>query len=140
LCYFEVLLVRTAKRSEHARGLGACPPMKILNFLKANPSFWAYLKKVELAKKEHFFYSYFPESFIKAIYYNPWSVCSSCLLNEIFSMCIWFNELLIERSNFITRIRCSSIKVCNAFKYIEYGVTIFHTWDSLTAPRDKFVP
>jgi hypothetical protein len=30
----------------------------------------------------------FPESFIKTIYYNPWSVCSSCLLNEIFSMCI----------------------------------------------------
>jgi hypothetical protein len=36
-------------------GMPCPPPMKILNFLKANPSFRAYLKKVELAKKESIF-------------------------------------------------------------------------------------
>jgi hypothetical protein len=40
------------------------PPMKILNFLKANPSFWAYLKKVELAKKrEHFLLLFYKKWF-----------------------------------------------------------------------------
>jgi hypothetical protein len=31
---------------------GMPPPMKILIFFKTNPAFSAYLKKVELAKKE----------------------------------------------------------------------------------------
>ena len=45
--------MRAVKGSEHARGFGGMPPHEI--FLKANPSFRAYLKKVELAKKESIF-------------------------------------------------------------------------------------
>ena len=55
-------------------GLGECPPppMKILNFLKANPAFWAYLKKVELTKKESIFLLLFlkPEA-LKSLYRSP---------------------------------------------------------------------
>jgi hypothetical protein len=44
------------------------PPMKILNFLEANPSFCAYLKKVELAKKESIFLLLFYKKWFESEY------------------------------------------------------------------------
>jgi hypothetical protein len=94
--------------------LGACPPplMKILNFLKANPSFSAYLKKVELAKKESIFLLLFYKKWFESEYdlhlilLTKFDLSISNSLSQIHIEKISFkrNELYTDKNNCTQRL------------------------------------
>ena len=77
-------------------GFGGMPPPPHENCLKANPAFWAYLKKVELAKKECIFlllfYKKWFESNLHLILLTKFDLLISNSLNQIHNEKISFTH------------------------------------------------
>ena len=94
--------MRTAKQSEHARGIwghASSPPHENFEFLKGKSFILSYLKKVELAKKESNFLHETLRKFInfincpltKKVWENPvYGTFTLCLPYAFFSACVLF--------------------------------------------------